>query len=302
MVFALIVIFGAARCGGSPSAPSSPPGGAAVDFSGLWQGTVKYTQCTRLRHCFAKVGSSESFTVRVRQSAARVRAVFTISEYAVELSGEVLPDGSLDLTGSSSFVSDTTPDFDVAIAVKQFSIKLAAGTGLAGTLVYDIRANVDNSEIAVSPDAATLGGDIVNASRRDLTMFASTLDGTWHGRFIVRSCVPFGAYCYPNRVDDISLLELQFAQNGSEVTGTAKTFGNMPITGQLSGRSLSITGETLSPASGGASSTRITAWNAAIDEFGRMSGTFEFSYAWPASAPVIGSTGRAELWQVVKMP
>ena len=47
---------------------------------------------------------------------------------------------------------------------------------------------------------------------------------------------------------------------------------------------------------------RITSWQASIDDFGRMSGVFEYVYAWPASAPQLGSTATAELWQVVKVP
>ena len=111
--------------------------------------------------------------------------------------------------------------------------------------------------------------------------------------------MPVGPYCYPVGADELGTLELRLAQNGIQVAGT---FNGIPVTGQLSGRTLTLTGEAVFPASGGDTLKRITAWNASIDEFGRMSGTFDYLEASPVLAPRLGSAAHADLWQVVKVP
>jgi hypothetical protein len=290
-----VILSVAAACGGSPSEPSSSPSGSPVDFSGLWQGSLKYTQCEGMRHCFARVGSSVQLSLRVRQTQARVRALLVISGSAVDLSGEVLKDGTVELTGSSPLASPSNPDFDAAVTVQRLSLRLDPGAGLVGSVAYRLQAGRENSEF----NLATLGGDMMNVSRSDLAPFASTFDGTWSGRYVVRSCVPIGRYCYSLEVDDLGDVELRLMQNGTQVTGT---FGTVPVMGEVSGRSLTLSGEQLYPSSGGGRLMRITSWHASIDEFGRMVGTFEYLDAWPADAPRLGSTARAELWQVVKVP
>ncbi len=298
-LLALFIVLAAASCGGSPSAPLTPGAGGRVDFSGFWQGSIKYTQCEGMRHCFAEIGRAEDFTVRVQQSGTRAAAVFTFAENVIALDGNVLTDGTLALTGSSPFGGETTRSFESAVTVTRFAIRLEPGAGLAGTIAYEMRANQSNSEFAL----AKLTGDIVNTTRRDLGGFAATVEGTWKGRLVVRSCVPIGNYCHPYEAGELGDVELRLTQAGSQVAGTMKMRGgDIPVTGELSGRSLTLAGETLTAASGGPSLTRITAWNTSVDAFGRMSGTFEYVFAFPASAPALGSTARAELWQVVKMP
>jgi hypothetical protein len=295
-IFALVVILATSACGGSSEAPSITPSPASpASFSGLWQGSLKYTSCDGMRHCFARVASSIPFTLRILQTGARVRALFTISNYAVELNGDVRKDASLELTGSSPLASPANPDFDAAVAVQRFSLTLDPMAGLVGSVLYQLHAGRENAEF----NLATLGGDIMNVSRSDLPLFASTFDGTWTGRFVVRSCAPIGLYCYALRIDELDTLELRLTQNGTDVNGM---FGNVPVTGRVSGRTLTLTGEHLTPSSGGDSLMRITTWNASIDDFGRMSGTFEYVYAFPVPAPQLGSNARAELWQVVKVP
>lgn len=288
----------AVACGGSPSAPSSSPVGALVDFSGLWQGSLKYTQCEGMRHCFARIGTSVPFTLRVVQTAARAHALVTIGTVdapAVELVGDIRQDATLELTGSSPFASPSNPDYDAAVAVQRLSLRLDPAAGLAGSVAYQMQAGRENSEF----NLAMLGADLMNVSRSDLAVFASSFDGTWSGRFAVRSCAPIGPYCYSLHVDELGDVELRLTQNGTQVTGT---FGKVPVTGQVSGRTLTLSGEQRFPGSGGDSLMRITSWTATIDEFGRMLGTFDYLDAWPADAPTLGSTARAELWQVVKVP
>ena len=294
-VVVAVILSVVAACGGSPSAPSSSPSGSPGDFSGLWQGSLKYTQCEGMRHCFTRIGSSVQFSLRVRQTAARVRALLVIPGFAVDVAGEVLKDGNLELTGSSPLASPSNPDFDAAVTVQRLSLRLDPAAGLVGNVVYRLQAGRENSEF----NLATVGGDVMNVRRSDLAIFASTFDGTWSGRYVVRSCVPIGRYCYSLEVDDLGILELRLTQNGTQVTGT---FGTVPVVGEVSGRSLTLSGEHLSSSSGGSTLMRITSWHASIDDFGRMSGVFEYVYAWPASAPQLGSTATAELWQVVKVP
>ena len=99
-----------------------------------------------------------------------MRALLAVSTHVVELNGAVSKDGTMELTGTAAFASETTRDFDVAITVTRFSAAPALGSGMAGSISYELRANQANSEFLV----ATLAGDTVNANRSDLTLFTST--------------------------------------------------------------------------------------------------------------------------------
>jgi hypothetical protein len=74
------------------------------------------------------------------------------------------------------------------------------------------------------------------------------------------------------------------------------------VSGHIAGTTVVLSGEALAPSSGGASSIRLTAWSARVDEFGRMTGTFRYDYTYPSGAPTLGESAAAELVQVLKLP
>ena len=60
-----------------------------------------------------------------------MRALLAVSTHVVELNGAVSKDGTMELTGTAAFASETTRDFDVAITVTRFSAAPALGSGMA---------------------------------------------------------------------------------------------------------------------------------------------------------------------------
>jgi hypothetical protein len=294
----LLALAACSRTPSSPSTPAAPPPVpvALADFSGLWAGAFRLTSCTGERHCFILIGTQRPFTMRLRQTGAQVRGLFTASGYTADVSGAVLKDGSVELTGSGPAASAQ----DGSIRVPGVSLRLTPDRELAGTIGYETTPNPYGAEFALPASAA---GDIVSATRTDLQIFAATVDGLWRGRSVIRSCVPTGTYCYPNQKDEVVEVQLSLGRSGDAVSGTFRSGSlSVPVVGRIAGTSITLSGESSSASSGGSSSMRLTSWTGSIDEFGRMTGTFQYEYRYPAAAPTLGESASAELWQVLKVP
>ena len=92
-----LILLAAVGCGGSSSPPASPSPSTAspialTDFSGLWTGTYTFTTCTGERHCDLRIGTSQDFGLRLEQAGSRVHGLFTWSDFAAEISGDVRDD------------------------------------------------------------------------------------------------------------------------------------------------------------------------------------------------------------------
>jgi hypothetical protein len=110
------------------------------------------------------------------------------------------------------------------------------------------------------------------------------------------------AYCYPNEDQEVAEVRLSLTRSGDTLTGTFTSLSySVPVTGRIDGTTVTLSGEALSPASGGSGLTRLSSWKGVLDEFGRMTGTFQFHFAFPSDAPTIGESATAELSQVLKV-
>lgn len=291
----LLVVCGA--CGG-PTRPSqsTPPGSvpALSDFSGLWSGSLRITRCDGLRDCFAVVRTTQAFSLRLRQESQHVHGVFTTSGMAVDVSGDERSEGSVVLVGSAPPASD----FDNAggVTVTGIELHLQSGT-LNGSLAFDVRPR---GYAAAESALISYAGDIESPSRADLTMAFATFDGQWQGRGVVRSCAPFGPFCYPYDLNEVAPIQLRLLPGVDGVKGSL-TIGSetIPLSGTTSGATISLGGEASFPQSGGDSRVHITNWSASKDDFGRMMGTFDYEYGDPNSR--VGGHVHVELWEVVKI-
>jgi hypothetical protein len=291
-----------AACSRTPSSPSSSPSPApvspaAADYSGLWTGTYRFKTCSGERHCVLYIGTTRDFSLRVQQSGSRAHALLTLGGLAVDVDGVVGADGALTLSG----FAPAAAVIDTAVGAN-LSLRMGPGRTLTGSIDYRTEPPARYLDVAGALVATT---DIATVVHQDLAAFASAVDGTWSGRLLVRSCTPpaGGRNCYPTGTDEPATFDLTLARSGDTVSGTfASGPDRVPVAGRISGTSLSLEGETLTPASGGPSRTRVTGWQAALDGLGRMTGTLQYEYAFPFSAPVLGETAAVELLQVIKRP
>lgn len=291
-----------AACGGSPSAPSSqapasPPVAAAADFSGLWTGSYRLTSCEGDRHCFVLRGTTRTFTLRLRQTGARVRGLVSVGDGVAEVSGDVLKDGTLVLSGSDP--PATSRDGSMTARLE---LRMSEPGDLQGRVSYDTQPRPEDTDF-LGP--TRMVGDVVSVTRTDLGSFLNSVDGTWSGRVAVRTCAPMpgSPYCYPFTDQEVSSLELTLARSGAALTGTLRIgSARVPLSGSIAGSAVTLTGETLAPASGGPTLIRVSDWKGSIDEFGRMTGTFTYEMRHPSVAPTIGMSALMDLRQVLKQP
>jgi hypothetical protein len=293
-----------AACGRAPSTPSTAPSGgpaapapAIADYSGFWNGSFRLTSCTGDRHCVILIGTNRTFALRIRQSGSQVRGLFTSVGYTADVAGEILKDGSVALTG---FTPAATVK-DGSMRVTGLELRVSSAQSLEGRVAYETTPSLPQSALELPTSAA---GDIVSVTRTDLQTFAATIDGTWSGRFAIRSCAPAvgGQYCYPNQDQEVVNFQLSLTRSGDAVTGTFTSGSqSVPVSGRVSGATVTLSGEVLSPSSGGSSLILLTSWTGQVDEFGRMLGAFQYEFRYPSAAPTLGESAVAELWQVLKV-
>lgn len=298
IVLALFIV-ACCSCGGGPTMPSSSSGAsptAPADYSGFWSANFRYTSCDGERHCVLRIGTTQPFTLRLQQNGARVRGVFTTWQYAVDVEGDVLKDGSMVLSGGAPAAS--AKDDEGAFTLTKIEALAEAGGRLAGTVAYEILPEGSAKDYY---SHMSVRGTIDTASHSDLQMLASSFDGTWKGRFVVTSCDPIGSAvrCYPYDAQETAPIEIALSGAGGTVTiGPAR----VPVTARPDGSSIALQGEVVIPQSGGGERVRVSNLSATRDAFGRMRGSFDYVSEWPADAPTFGETAHVELWQVVKVP
>ena len=203
-----LILLAAVGCGGSSSPPASPSPSTAspialTDFSGLWTGTYTFTTCTGERHCDLRIGTSQDFGLRLEQAGSRVHGLFTWSDFAAEISGDVRDDGSVTLSGEAPKASEK----DWGMTVSRIALRLSPERALQGTIAYQTHPGLNLAEFAGSMAAE---GQIGSTRREDLRAFVATVDGTWNGRFAIRGCTPPGGapFCNPHEDQETAAVEL----------------------------------------------------------------------------------------------
>ena len=297
----LLGILSLTACGHSPAAPSDPPAVAPAapvtfaDFSGLWKVQYVVTLCDLDRHCFAVNGTRNEVDVRLVQTGSRVQGLFVDSGNAVDIEGDVSSDGTLIMTGQQQPASR----FDVSASVTELRFRRVEGALLEGTFLYEIRI----PEYSEYPyPGRKVRGEIVSASRSELSTFAGTVDGTYRGRYIVRACAPVSTYCYPDPLNEVVDLTLTVSQAAGQASAIYERGGTrVPLQGSVTGNTLELAGETATVVSGGSTLDRISAWRSSVDRFGRMTGGFHLDHLFPIGRPTLGGGVECELVRLVKV-
>ena len=291
-----------AACGGSPttpsSAPASPSAPAVAQFAGLWSGSYKVTSCSGERHCVLILGTTRTFGLRLQQNGGHVDGLFITGASAADVSGEVQKDGHVTLKGVDQAITSQ----DISMTA-QLELQLTTDGALSGAILHETTSPPGYDVNVFGPVRIT--GDVVSTLRSDLTSFAADIEGTWSGRFVVRSCapVPSDRYCYPFQEQEVNSVQVTVQRGGSSLTGTmAIGSGRIPLSGTIAGSSFTMSGDTIYPASGGNSLLRVSGFKGSIDGFGRMTGTLVYEEAYPVAAPRLGESAQLELRQVLKQP
>ena len=254
-------------CGGSDRSPSGPDG--VMDFTGAWQGSYRISECTGERHCVLQIGQVQPFSLRLRQQGRTVDGVFATTSDTIDVAGEVEDRDTLVLHA----VPPSTSADPVADALTAFDATLH-GAVIAGQIAFTVGYRLAPS---FPPVAYTRGGDVVSASRGTLSPQAS-FNGTWRGEHVVQACTPTGwLECHTLVPGTAYPIEVTLSQQGVGVSGSVLLGSyTVPVSGTVSGGTVSLTGSLDAAVSGGHVITRIVSWSATRDAVGRMRGALAF--------------------------
>ena len=222
------------------------------------------------------VGRLFAFELRVTRDAPSLVATFdtdVVDFSLVDLSGVTQADGFTLLSGSAPPTSDQ-PRLQ-GIDVSQLRVRPDAQLGLVGSLSYTLRYRD-------GPQSVT--GTIVSASLQPISIATATpFQGTWEGDAIQLACTgDCPSYYYAGRRIGVTL---RLTQIGTSVVGEMgglpkAVSGTTPVSGTVSGSSLSLTGEGKYPPNQwdgtGTTLIRLVSFTARADSLGRLTGTFRY--------------------------
>lgn len=289
----------AAGCGSSgrasptdPDSVVSPP----AQISGWWEGEYRLTECRGERHCVLLIGKTYPFQLRLEQTGASFRGVFS-AVGTVDVSGTAAQTGEVLLTGTAPAASSL--DALGRIDLKQLVVGAdPSASGLVGSF------SLENYP-AANPESEPVvfrSGAIVSAVRRAPTVPGSVI-GRWSGQYVVRECIPVvWLQCWPDALDQVLPFDLSLVESGPEglLGELVLRSSRIPVHGQVSGSALIVEGALTESVSGGTTIVRLAGWTSTADEFGRLRGRFEYVNEYhPSQGQVHFTSYVAELWNVL---
>lgn len=203
------------------------------------------------------------FALRLEQAGSSVRGNFQTDSVLIDVSGNQDESGSVSLEGSAPGLGPY--DYVGAASLVKFRARVDPTAGLTGDLEYRLDRT---AETPLGPSTVYTGS--IAAAQRLATPAPLTFEGTWSGRFIVRSCT---ATCLPPHVDEISVFRLTLEQRGGVVSGVielATSEPPIPVSGHVDGNRLIL------DRSGFDTAFRILEWSTQRDPYGRMVGAFSY--------------------------
>ncbi len=276
VIFALGLFAGSCGKAAAPTAPlvTAPVAAAPVfaDFSGVTLVSYKESTCKGWRNCFAMVGQTRSVELRLTQSVGSVSGVLIEStRSAFRVSGAVSPDGELTLTGWRPRVETYRGGDDHGRGIDTFKLRRSADGKTTGTVL--LIGDWAGYEVG-APGTAFEGGDVTSAERTQMFPVQTGFGGTWHGRYIVKSCVATGIpVCYPADPGEVPGFTMTLSPSGELVNGLITAMA--PVSGTVSGDALLLSGDGFAPGNPDIRGT-ITAWDAYRDAAGELRGTFTY--------------------------
>lgn len=312
-----------AGCGGSKSATSPsasaatlppatvPSPSAAADFGGMWAGTWVVDSTTI---AWAHRGIQREFRLRLRPVGGRVEGYVVTQSAANDVltgfvAGNVLPDFRLRLEGSTPEAGAN--DHHGAVT---FRLELWFQSGeLRGAVDYEVHRF--GPGIHYTAGAERSAGALTSASR--VADPSGTFEGTWRGRYLVRSCDAAGwSQCYSPTVGDVYQVELVLTQSGGLVTGTVWpdfSDGSLPqyryvieASGNAAGNALTLTGTSERYPTNPNATRRLLAMSVVRDALGRLSGSFTWQEDFVGNGPanlgqLYRTTRSGDLYSVVQL-
>jgi hypothetical protein len=210
--------------------------------------------------------------------------------FDVDVSGVLSADGRLNLNGEVTRFGATS--------VVRSSLRVPTDlSGFTGSFTVFLDGSV--------PCGRVIEGQILSTERVPTTG-VSNFDAEWSGTFGVEDCSPFVGYtdCFPVPKGAGATLVLRLVQTGSTVTGTLRLYnGVMAVTGAVAGGRLVLDEASVAiPISGGQDVVWLTQWSSTRDEFGRMTGTFSYTFERTLVGRVLLSTSHNTLVSVTLKP
>jgi hypothetical protein len=274
---------------------------APTDLDGTWQVSTIVESCSHWQGgpCAGQYPSSSELTLVIRESTtAAPRAVVEFpSNVVAELTGTREPDGSLRFAGEGA--SPWSSFFRVE--VPSLVVQSDRAAGLTGTFVYR-RHHTETKNHAAS--AMAVAGTLTSATRRDFAFTPGRFHGAWSGDVVVEACL--AGDCGALSPGSSRTLRLVLTQSGSAVAGTLHLIGlDVPLTGTSSGDSAHVTGQ-MAPTQCYEISMyveqcgqRIENASLTRDEFGRLTGGFDYTFDGTNGVTPYSYTARLTLVAVV---
>lgn len=296
-LLAIALLFTA--CAKPPSAPSQQPASPPVvpvtfaDFAGYWSGTFLYKSCPGLHCSGGPIDRRDPFSLRLRQTGNHVTGIFASDDTGnIAISGDVQADGSLALSGLEETGGRTGVNGTATFAAP--AVRLDAVTGLAGAMKFERVVNLS----ALDRYTSVADGVVASAVRQNLDAYLADLGGTWKGLYLVRECVEAASgrpLCGLFNDGQVENLELTFSVGGADANGEVIPIStHIPVAGTAGGRTIELAGTRV--ALDGKLTERISALSAAVDDFGRLKGSFTYTHVFNG----VSQTARVELLQVVR--
>lgn len=266
-----------------------------TNYAGTWHGTYVTTQCGGRRHCFSSIGQQNPFVLSLEQTGTRVTGIFQAEAWAVQVEGDVAADGALSLAGHRNSPGWYLP----AVELTTFSARRSNATGLQAEVAFRLRYP-DGTPPNVNSLEQSIAGRIDSAEHGTPTSLNS-FAGRWTGAFVISECSFVGwTFCWPEALGEQWGYELTLTQTGDRVRGELSFRGTVPVTGTVSGDTLTL--ETVTredPQSGGRYFFRLQRWTMTRDRVGQVRGemAFEREMVWapPSTLRPYVSTYRGEL-------
>jgi len=267
-----------AACGSSmPESPSAPSG--RTTFGGSWVASIGIETCSGSHACIAL--DTSWFVLRLAQNGSEVHGVAYVAGNAVDVTGTVDPAGQLTLT------TPPRPFF----TLHELSLRADPTFGMTGTIHF-------------TASSVTLRGHIASVKHGPLEPTQTTVQGTWVGSSLVRSCTYTGYRECPSLQ---RLFRLSMTQTGSLVSGNLEfdaqeRFG-VPVRGTFTSSVLTLDGAVARPtALGGVYQLRLLTWTSRSDAFGRMTGSFTYEEQLDQGEPRLSARYESDLVDVALLP
>lgn len=276
----IAVALAVAACGGSPTTPA-PVGSAPIlqlvaPFEGVWNFKYRADQCEGERHCFAVLGQTYDFSVRLVGTASGYEGVVLLPGANVDVTGTIDASGALLLSGVRPRIYAN--DFEREVEVTR--LRLASdGSAVTGDLEYKTRGEWNGWFGTES----RRNGPIVAATRLADSTSTSLDDfnGIWSGRVATRDCSSVGWQgCFPLEARELWDFELTVTGTGSRVSGLFRRPTAATVEGNVSGASMILQGAGDSRGSGHTGVTTIRPSTLTRDRVGRMKGSLSIEMRW----------------------